>query len=97
MLEDEDFSLIVCRELGLWTRAPQLDEWREMVARIKSLQHRVTIGLVGKYVQLHDAYLSVAEALRHAGYACNARVEIRWIDVTGSSSPAASETAAWRA
>ncbi|MBQ5977472.1 MAG: CTP synthase [Oscillospiraceae bacterium] len=80
MLEDEDFSLIVCRELGLWTRPPQLDEWREMVARIKSLQHRVTIGLVGKYVQLHDAYLSVAEALRHAGYACNARVEIRWID-----------------
>ena len=80
MLEDEDFSLIVCRELGLWTRAPQLDEWREMVARIKSLQHHVTIGLVGKYVQLHDAYLSVAEALRHAGYTCNARVEIRWID-----------------
>ncbi len=80
MLEDEDFSLIVCRELGLWTRAPQLDEWRAMVARIKSLQQQVTIGLVGKYVQLHDAYLSVAEALRHAGYACNARVEIRWID-----------------
>ena len=80
MLEDEDFSLIVCRKLGLWTRAPQLDEWLEMVARIKSLQHEVTIGLVGKYVQLHDAYLSVAEALRHAGYACNARVEIRWID-----------------
>ena len=80
MLEDEDFSLIVCRELGLWTRPPQLDEWREMVARIKSLQYRVTIGLVGKYVQLHDAYLSVAEALRHAGYACDARVEIRWID-----------------
>ena len=80
MLEDEDFSLIVCRELGLWTRAPQLDEWREMVARIKSLRHRVTIGLVGKYVQLHDAYLSVAEALRHAGYACDAQVEIRWID-----------------
>ena len=80
MLEDEDFSLIVCRELGLWTRPPQLDEWREMVARIKSLQYRVTIGLVGKYVQLHDAYLSMAEALRHAGYACNARVEICWID-----------------
>ena len=80
MLEEQDFSLIVCRELGLWTRAPRLEEWREMVARIKSLQHRVTIGLVGKYVQLHDAYLSVAEALRHAGYACNARVDIRWID-----------------
>ena len=80
MLEDEDFSLIVCRELGLWTRAPQLEEWRAMVTRIKSLRRHVTIGLVGKYVQLHDAYLSVAEALRHAGYACDAQVEIRWID-----------------
>ena len=90
MLEEQDFSLIVCRELGLWTRAPQLEDWRAMVARIKSLQHRVTIGLVGKYVQLHDAYLSVAEALRHAGYACNARVDIRWID----SETVAEETAA---
>ena len=80
MLEEHDFSLIVCRELGLWTRAPELTEWRDMVGRIKSLDRSVTIGLVGKYVQLHDAYLSVAEALRHAGYACGARVEIRWID-----------------
>ena len=90
MLEDEDFSLIVCRELGLWTRAPQLDEWRSMVARIKALERVVTIGLVGKYVQLHDAYLSVAEALRHAGYDCGARVEIRWIDsetVTAETAP----------
>ena len=80
MLEDKDFSLIVCRELGLWTRAPQLDEWRAMVARIKSMDRSVTIGLVGKYVQLHDAYLSVAEALRHAGYSCGAQVDIRWIN-----------------
>ncbi len=80
MLEEEDFSLIVCRELGLWTRAPQLEEWKSMVTRIKSLSRSVTIGLVGKYVQLHDAYLSVAEALRHAGFACGARVDIRWID-----------------
>ena len=90
MLEDEDFSLIVCRELGLWTRAPQLDEWRAMVSRIKGLEHSVTIGLVGKYVQLHDAYLSVAEALRHAGYECGAKVEIRWIDsetVTTETAP----------
>ena len=94
MLEDEDFSLIVCRELGLWTRAPQLEEWRAMVARIKSLQRQVTIGLVGKYVQLHDAYLSVAEALRHAGYACNARVEIRWIDSEGVTEATAAETLA---
>ena len=80
MLEEEDFSLIVCRELGLWTRAPELGEWRAMVERIKTLSRTVTIGLVGKYVQLHDAYLSVAEALHHAGYACGAQVEIRWID-----------------
>ena len=90
MLEDEDFSLIVCRELGLWTRAPKLDEWRAMVSRIKGLERTVTIGLVGKYVQLHDAYLSVAEALRHAGYECGAKVKIRWIDsetVTEESAP----------
>ena len=80
MLEEHDFSLIVCRELGLWTRAPELGEWRSLVERIHSLTHTVTIGLVGKYVQLHDAYLSVAEALHHAGYACGAAVEIRWID-----------------
>ncbi len=80
MLEERDFSLIVCRELGLWTRAPQLDEWTDMVERIRNLHRQVTIGLVGKYVQLHDAYLSVAEALRHAGYACGAKVEIRWIN-----------------
>lgn len=80
MLEERDFSLIVCRELGLWTKAPDLEEWRSMVQRIKSLDRQVTIGLVGKYVQLHDAYLSVAEALRHAGYARGAKVDIRWID-----------------
>ena len=80
MLEEKDFSLIVCRELGLWTRAPQLDEWREMVEKIKAPQTTTTIGLVGKYIQLHDAYLSVAEALRHAGYHCGTHVDIRWID-----------------
>ncbi len=80
MLEENDFSLIVCRELGLWTRAPQLDEWREMVEKIKAPQATTTIGLVGKYVQLHDAYLSVAEALRHAGFHCGTHVDIKWID-----------------
>ncbi len=80
MLEERDFSLIVFRELGLWTRAPELGGRKAMVERFGSLSREVTIGLVGKYVQLHDAYLSVAEALRHAGWACGARVEIRWID-----------------
>lgn len=91
MLEEEDFSLIVCRELGLWTKAPELAEWKDMVQRIKTLDKTVSIGLVGKYVQLHDAYLSVAEALRHAGYACGARVDIRWIDSEGITDENAAE------
>ena len=80
MLEEAHLSGIVCRELGLETPEPDLTEWREMVERVRHQNHTVKIGLVGKYVQLHDAYLSVAEALRHAGYALDAKVEIDWID-----------------
>ena len=80
MLEKANFSAVVCRELGIDAPAPDLTEWKELVERIHSQQGSVTIGLVGKYVQLHDAYLSVAEALRHAGYDLGARVDIRWID-----------------
>ena len=80
MLEKQDFSGIVCRELGLTTQEPDLAEWKQLVQRIHSRSKTVTIGLVGKYVQLHDAYLSVAEALRHAGYALDSDIEILWID-----------------
>ena len=80
MLEKSNFSSMVCRELGLETMAPDLAEWKQMVQKIHSRSKTVTIGLVGKYVQLHDAYLSVAEALRHAGYALDAKVEISWLD-----------------
>ena len=80
MLEQSNFSSVVCRELGIDAPAPKLTEWEHMVERIKHTDRRVTIGLVGKYVHLHDAYLSVAEALRHAGYALGAEVDIRWID-----------------
>ena len=80
MLEKQNFSGIVCRELGLQTPDPKLDEWQALVQRIYHLRKSVTIGLVGKYVQLHDAYLSVAEALRHAGYALDSEICIRWID-----------------
>ena len=80
MLEKSNFSAIVCRELGI--NAPEIDlsDWNAMLERIHSRSKQVTIGLVGKYVQLHDAYLSVAEALRHAGYAHGAAVSIKWID-----------------
>lgn len=59
---------------------PDLSEWKELVNRIENLTNNVTIGLVGKYVKLHDAYLSVAEALRHAGYNHSANINIEWID-----------------
>lgn len=80
MLEAADFSSVVCRELHLETKAPALEEWKAMVERMKHSGEKTVIGLIGKYVGLHDAYLSVAEALRHSGYAAGTEVEIRWID-----------------
>lgn len=80
MLEKNNFSQIVCRELGIDAPEPNLKEWNEMLSRIASRSKNVKIALVGKYVQLHDAYLSVAEALRHAGYEHDAKLEIEWID-----------------
>ena len=80
MLERSDFSAVVCRELGLNAPEPDLEDWIAMVERIISRTKTVRIGLVGKYVALHDAYLSVAEALRHAGYLNNTHIKIDWID-----------------
>ena len=80
MLEKNRFSESVCRELHIDAPAPDMTEWDAMLESIRNRSHRVTIGLVGKYVQLHDAYLSVAEALRHAGYVYGTRVDIQWID-----------------
>ena len=80
MLEESGFSSVVCRELGIAAHEPDMNGWKNMVEKIKNRSKRVTIGLVGKYVALHDAYLSVAEALRHAGYYHDSHVDIRWID-----------------
>lgn len=80
MLEKADFSAVVCRELGIKTKEPDLTDWSVMVKRIKERPYSVNIGLVGKYVALHDAYLSVAEAMRHAGYFYNTHIKIHWID-----------------
>ena len=80
MLEKQNFSGIVCRELQIDAPDIDLSDWNAMLHRIDTRNKNVTIGLVGKYVQLHDAYLSVAEALRHAGYELGANVDIRWID-----------------
>ena len=83
MLESSGFSSVVCRELGIKTTKPDLSEWKKMVQSIKKLKGSVRIGLVGKYVALHDAYLSVAEALRHAGYYYGTKIDINWIDSEG--------------
>lgn len=80
MLEKSNFSEVVLRELGVTAPRPNLTEWSAMVKKIKSLDKTVNIALVGKYVALHDAYLSVAEALRHAGYWNGAKINIMWTD-----------------
>ena len=80
LLENEGFSQVVCRKLCLDCPPPDLEEWRSMVRRIKSAKKHVKVALVGKYVQLHDAYLSVAESLFHAGTANDAVVDIKWVD-----------------
>ena len=80
MLEEANLSSIVCRELKIDAPPPDLSEWQEMIERVRHQNKTCRIALVGKYTQLHDAYLSVAEALRHAGYALDTRVEIEWID-----------------
>ena len=80
MLEKSHFSDIVCRELKLSPPPCDLSEWNAMLENIQNCTKRCVIGLVGKYIQLHDAYLSVAEALRHAGFANSCSVSIEWID-----------------
>lgn len=85
MLEEEGLAEKVCSKLGLKTGKPDLAEWTNLVNTEKSLTRSVRIALVGKYVELRDAYLSVAEALKHAGISNRVCVDIDWIsseDVT---------------
>ncbi len=80
MLEESNFSDIVCRELHLDCPKCNMSEWNEMLKRIDNRKRKAKIALVGKYVQLHDAYLSVAEALNHGGFETDTNVEIKWVD-----------------
>ena len=79
-MEHEGFDRAVCERLGLPIRPADLGEWRELVEHIGHCDGVVRIALVGKYVQLRDAYLSVAEALKHAAISHGVAVEIEWID-----------------
>ena len=78
-LNEAGLDAVVCRELDLETEPPQLAEWEAMVERMNEAPAEVTIGLVGKYVDLPDAYLSVVESLKHAAAANGASVNIRWV------------------
>ena len=80
MLEKSNFSSVVCEILHLDSKPADLAQWETLISRIHARNKTVKIALCGKYVQLHDAYLSVAEALSHAGFENAAKVEISWVD-----------------
>ncbi len=79
MFEKNNFSQIVCRELNLPQNKLDLTKWQSMLVRIDNLKEEVNIALVGKYVKMFDAYMSIAEALKHGGYNC-AKVNIIWVE-----------------
>ena len=79
-LRNEGLDDIVVNHLKLTTTPPDMTDWEKLVQRVKQLQHNVEIAIVGKYVALHDAYLSIVESLSHAGFDANSDVKIRWVN-----------------
>ncbi|MCC8137873.1 MAG: CTP synthase [Clostridiales bacterium] len=79
-MEEEQLAQVACECLHLNCSEPDLTDWKEMVNALRTPTHEVEIALVGKYIQLHDAYISVVEALKHGGIATHATVNIRWIN-----------------
>jgi CTP synthase len=79
-MEKEHLAEVACKCLQLDCPEPDLKEWSEMIDRAKHLTKEVTVALVGKYISLHDAYISVVESLKHAGIANDAEVHIKWVD-----------------
>src|ERR671910_476509 len=84
-LQEEGLDTLVAEKLSLPAGDVDLGEWNDLTARIRRLGEPVEIGLVGKYVKLHDAYLSVHEALKHAGIHHGCGVRVRWVDAEGAS------------
>ncbi len=79
-LQAEGLDALVCEKLGIDVPAADLGEWRELTERSSELEEEVEIALVGKYLKLHDAYLSVHEALKHGGVHAGCRIRVRWVD-----------------
>jgi len=82
IFEEQGLARIILKKIGLPVTPANFEEWKQMVNRMKNPTQSVQIGIVGKYVRLHDAYISLNEALRHAGAALNTDVQIHWIDST---------------
>ena len=91
MLHKNGLDMVVCRKLGLNIPEPDLSEWREMVRKIGDRSREVRIFIVGKYTQLHDAYLSIIESLNHAGFEEGVKIDIGWIDSESVTQENASE------
>ena len=85
ILQAEGLDALVCEKLGLDTPPADLADWKELTDRLAEAVDEVEIALVGKYVKLHDAYLSVHEALKHAGAHAGCRVRVRWVDAENMS------------
>lgn len=79
-LQDQKMDQIVCDHLKLDCKPAEMEEWKALVKKVRNLSKVVKIALVGKYVELQDAYISVVESLRHAGYAFDADIDIKWIN-----------------
>ncbi|KXZ17037.1 CTP synthetase [Bacillus nakamurai] len=79
-LQEQGLDKLVCEHMKLECREADMTEWKGLVSKVKNLSKTITIGLVGKYVELQDAYISVVESLRHAGYAFDADVKVKWIN-----------------
>lgn len=92
MLENEGLADIVCGKFRIKAEKPGLDIWKEIVFRQKNPEKKVRIAIVGKYVGLHDAYLSIVEALCHAGIGNRAEVNIEWVDSEEIGTESAAET-----
>ena len=79
-LQAQNMDSIVCKHLKLDCQSADMAEWSALLEKVRNLSKKTKIGLVGKYVELQDAYLSVVEALKHAGYAFDSDIEVKWID-----------------
>lgn len=79
-LQAQNLDQLTCDHFGLDCPPADMTEWNQLINQVKNLEEKATIALVGKYVELPDAYISVVEALKHAGYSFNADVEVKWVN-----------------